>query len=370
LGKNCKRVHRCNKQNGTQKLKLLVGGSHEKFFHLKEFTDELQKLGNECRLVVDIDISTGFPSKKVSNWFQTTKKFNKLVEEFKPDAVFVDRPGHFALAALKAKLPLLVHMRGDYWSEIAWAKQTLHRSLKDRTSIWFKDRIAEKCFQNSKMILPICNYLKDIVKERYNKKIVATLYQGIDPHKWFPVNDTIKLKHPCVGLLQGAVIWGKTQEMLILPKVLEAMPDVTFYWVGDGPYREKILPILSKYSNFKWLGPMQYPDKVREYLSEIDVYALVSGIDMSPLTLQEAQLMSKPVVSTRVGGIPEIMKDGETGFLVEKGGAQGWIDKLTILVSDENKARHMGRTGREFVEKTFSWNIITKNFIDVTKQHV
>ena len=346
-------------------MRLLVGAFSSRIYRLKQFTDTLEALNIKCKLVIDHEIYDGFPSKKVSNWFQTTKKFNKLVEEFKPDAVFVDRPGHFALAALKAKLPLLVHMRGDYWSEIAWAKQTLHRSLKDRTSIWFKDRIAEKCFQNSKMILPICNYLKDIVKERYNKKIVATLYQGIDPHKWFPVNDTIKLKHPCVGLLQGAVIWGKTQEMLILPKVLEAMPDVTFYWVGDGPYREKILPILSKYSNFKWLGPMQYPDKVREYLSEIDVYALVSGIDMAPSTLQEAQLMKKPVVATNVGGIPELMKNGETGFLVEKGDVNGWITNLSLLINDQLKSKTMGEAGRKFIEDNFNWGKIAKEFIDV-----
>lgn len=75
---------------------------------------------------------------------------------------------------------------------------------------------------------------------------------------------------------------------------------------------------MDKYKNFKWLGALQYPDQVRQYIASIDVYALPSGIDMSPLTLQEAQLMKKPVIATAVGGIPELMKDGETGFLIEK----------------------------------------------------
>ena len=171
------------------------------------------------------------------------------------------------------------------------------------------------------------------------------------------------LKHPCVGLLQGAVIWGKTQEMLVLEDVLKSMPDVTFYWAGDGPHREKILSVLKKYDNFKWLGPLQYPDKVREYLTEIDVYALVSGIDMSPLTLQEAQLMKKPVVATNVGGIPELMKNNETGFLVEIGDATGWIEKLSLLINDEQKRERMGKKGRKFVEENFNWNKIAKEFI-------
>ena len=75
---------------------------------------------------------------------------------------------------------------------------------------------------------------------------------------------------------------------------------------------------LEKFDNFTWLGSLEYPNKVRKFLSEIDAYALISGIDMSPLTLLEAQLMEKPVIATNVGGIPELMIDGKTGFLIEK----------------------------------------------------
>ena len=65
---------------------------------------------------------------------------------------------------------------------------------------------------------------------------------------------------------------------------MEKMPDVNFYWVGDGPYSDKILPALEKFDNFHWLGHLKYPDEVRQFFSEIDIYALVSGIDMSPHT--------------------------------------------------------------------------------------
>ena len=190
------------------------------------------------------------------------------------------------------------------------------------------------------------------------------MYQGINPANWY-YQDGMELKHPCVGLLQSAIIWEKTKEMLTVTKAVESLPHVMFYWVGDGPYKDKVLPALSKYKNFKWLGPLQYPDQVRKFLSEIDVYALASGIDMSPLTLQEAQLMKKPVVATNVGGIPEIMKDNETGFLVEKGNGYGWLNKLSILLDDTNLQKLMGNSGRIFVEKNFSWNKIAKRFVDL-----
>jgi len=348
-------------------MRLLIGGSPSKIFHLKEFEKALTNLGVQCKLVIDSDVCNGFPSRKISDWFQTGKKFNQLIAEFNPDVILVDRQRHFARAASKYKIPLVIHLRGDIWKEIEWAKHTLYKSLPKRIALQTWISISKQTFQKSSLIVPICKHLENIVKERYPERKTGVMYQGITASRWYPVKG-MTLKHPCVGLLQGAVIWGKAQEMLILENVLKSMPNVTFYWAGDGPYRDKILSRLSKYENFKWLGPLEYPDKVREYLSEIDVYALVSGIDMSPLTLQEAQLMKKPVVATNVGGIPELMKNDETGFLIEKGDVNNWIKKLSLLVNDEQKRKTMGKSGRRFVEENFNWNKIVKEFLEILKK--
>lgn len=347
-------------------MRLLIGGSSSKFFHLKEFGESLTKLGVEYKLVHDVEIHDGFPSRKISNWIPNKSKFNHLIKEFKPDAIFIDRQAHFGVAALETGIPLFVHLRGDYWSEMKWAKETLYKSPIKRTVLSLKNKLAQKCFDGSTSILPICEYLKKIVVTHYPKKPVQVLYQGIDATRWYRT-DGMKLRHPCVGLLQGSVIWGKTREMLTLAKVIEAMPDVNFYWVGDGPYRNKVLPSLAKYNNFKWLGHLQYPDKVRDYLSEIDVYCLATGIDMSPLTLLEAQLMKRPVLATNVGGVPELMKNSETGFLIEKGDSKSWIEKINIFLNDEQKTRQFGNNGRKFVEDTFSWEKISKDFLNMTK---
>ena len=52
----------------------------------------------------------------------------------------------------------------------------------------------------------------------------------------------------------------------IKKKVLEKMPNVNFYWVGDGQYREKITTQLEKYENFKWLGISECPEEIRNFL--------------------------------------------------------------------------------------------------------
>ena len=104
-------------------MKLLVGGAKTKFFHLKEFCDALAKLGVEYKLVHDVEVYDGFPSRNFKNWFQSKDNFKKLVEEFKPDAIFIDRQRHFALAAAESNIPTFMLLRGDYWSEMDWARQ-------------------------------------------------------------------------------------------------------------------------------------------------------------------------------------------------------------------------------------------------------
>jgi len=228
--------------------------------------------------------------------------------------------------------------------------------------------MGETCFQESKIILPICNHLSEITKKKYSDKPVETLYQGITPSNWYQ-KEGLKLKHPCVGILQSATIWEKTKELLILPEILRKMPDVHFYWAGDGVYKDNVLPVLEKFENFHWLGALDYPDKVREFLTEIDVYALISGIDMSPLTLQEAQLMEKPVIATSVGGVPELMKDVETGFLVKKNNPEELAEKISILVNDTKKSENMGKKGKDFVTRNFNWDKICHDFLVSLKKY-
>ena len=345
-------------------MKLLIGGSPSKIFHLNDFAKNLYDLGVEVKVVIDSEFCDGFPSRKISKWFQSKNQFNKLSMDFKPDLILIDRPRHFALESVKQKIPTLVHLRGDFWSEIKWAKETRYKKFPKNIVIGKWEKMGNQIFENADCILPICKFLENRVHETLPKKITHVLYQGINSENWF-VEKGMKLKHPCIGLVQSANIWGKAQEMLILKNVLKKFPNIMFYWVGDGPYANIINSELSKYENFKWLGNLEYPKGVRQFLSEIDIYALISGIDMAPLTLLEAQLMKKPVIATSVGGIPELMNDGITGFLVRKNDDVDIIEKISILMSEETT--QFGEMGRKFVSENFSWEKISEDFLKFVK---
>ncbi len=340
-----------------------------KYFHLKDFGDALKKHDVEYKLISELDYFIGFPTKSLRKFFSSKKKLDELISEFKPDAVLVDRQGSFGLEIIKRNIPLFVLLRGHYWSEIEYAKNTIYKGMVMRKIVDIRAKVAEKVFAGSTEILPICKYLKDIVKEYYPTQKSSIFIEGVDDEKWYQTND-MELKHPCVGMLQDANWWRKTKEMLTLEKVIETMPDTHFYWAGDGQYKDKILDKLDKFENFHWLGSLEYPNKVRDYLSQIDIYAIITGMDTTPLSLKEAQLMERPVIATNVGGNSEIMVDGETGFLVKEGDSDDIIEKIYSLKNDNSLAKNMGKNGRKFIQKEYSLNASAENFLKIVKPYI
>ena len=348
---------------------LLVWGSKGKKLYMEEFTESLKKLNLDCKLVDETDFAKSFPSKKISDWFGKDKKLIKLLNEFNPDAVFVDRQAHVCVNTIAEKFPVFVFLRGQYWSEIEWAKKTLYKDDTIMKKVVEKrDKIANECFSNATAVLPICKYLEKIVKQYHPNQKTHVLFEGIHASNWYKTNG-MKLKHPCVGLVQDANWWGKTKEMLVMTKVMKAMPNVNFYWAGGGKFADQVLDNFKECENFHYLGRLEYPEKVRDFLSEIDIYSLISGMDLGPRTINEAQLMEKPIVATNVGGISELIKDGETGLLVEEGNPDDIIKKLNILLNDKELSVQMGKAGRKRASEYFSWERIAQNFVEILDSH-
>ena len=340
-----------------------------KYFHLKDFGESLKQFGIEYKLVNEVDYVVGFPTKSLRRYFSSKNKLDKLISEFQPNAVLVDRQSNFALEIIKRKIPLFVLLRGHFWSEIEYAKDTIYKGRIMKKVVDIRADIAEQVFAGSTEILPICNYLKDVVKEHHPTQKSSVFIEGVDDKKWYKTTG-MKLEHPCVGMLQDANWWRKTKEMLTLEKVIETMPDTHFYWAGDGQYKDRILKVLDKFENFHWLGSLEYPDKVREYLTEIDIYAIITGMDTTPLSLKEAQLMEKPVIATNVGGNSEIMIDGETGFLVKEGNSDDIIKRILSLEKNKDLAKEMGQRGREFIQEKFSLRASAKNFLEIIEPYI
>ena len=101
-----------------------------------------------------------------------------------------------------------------------------------------------------------------------------------------------------------------------------------------------------------------------------DVVVVPSRMESLPTTIKEAFFLKVPVVATNVGGIPELIKNNETGFLVKKGDHEELFEKLEILLNDNTLSKKMGNAGRDFISNNFSWEIISRNFKEKIEKHL
>ena len=339
-----------------------------KYFHLQEFGESLKRLGHDYRLVKETDYARGFPSKNPIEWF-SKKKFQELINDYKPDAVFVDRQSHFGLQTIKAKIPLFVYLRGHFWQEQEWAKKTIYKDPLMRAVVNLRQKNAEQVLQKCQGIFMTADYLDSVIKEHIPNAKTFHFLEGLDASRWYPA-DGMELKHPCVGMCHDANWWGKAKEMMTLENVVKNMPDVHFYWVGDGQYKKEILNKLEKFDNFTYLGFISYPDKVREFLTEIDIYALPTGMDTTPLSCREAMAMKKSIIASNVGGIPEMIYHEKTGLLVDEGDDETWIKHIQRLIDDHDYAEKLGIEARNLLLEKFNWDVVAKKFVNAVEDHL
>lgn len=136
-----------------------------------------------------------------------------------------------------------------------------------------------------------------------------------------------------------------------------------FFIIGDGDLRLKIEEELRQKNIFfnnqtitaenrvvftSWLT------NVGEVMNGLDIVALTSLNEGTPLSVIEAQFFKKPVVSTDAGGVKDCMQDGITGFLIKKNDITAFSEKLSVLIDNKNLRQTMGEAGNKFVLATFS----------------
>lgn len=158
-----------------------------------------------------------------------------------------------------------------------------------------------------------------------------------------------------VGMVaQMTVDKGHGMLIEVAAKVVSSIPDVTFLLVGDGPERNKIEDDIARrglIGNFKMVG---FQANIYPYYLEMDIHVLTSLREGLPMVLLEAMGMGKPVVATTVGGVPELVRNGENGFLCDYGDSTAMAEKIIALLNSPVMRAQMGQQAKLRVKEDFS----------------
>ncbi|MFA7208804.1 MAG: glycosyltransferase family 4 protein [Parcubacteria group bacterium] len=131
------------------------------------------------------------------------------------------------------------------------------------------------------------------------------------------------------------------------------IPNLEFWVAGDGGERRNIEKAIEKQRlpNFQLLG---FQEKQYDFLRQLDVFVLPSLKEGLPYALLEALSLGVPAVASKVGGIPEIITDGENGFLVEPKNSKMLAEKIGLLLGNERLKTEFSRLGQEKIRTEFS----------------
>ena len=104
-------------------------------------------------------------------------------------------------------------------------------------------------------------------------------------------------------------------------------------------------------------------DDAMKIIKSSQVIVVPSRMESLPTTVKEAFYLNVPVVATNVGGIPELIKDNETGMLVPSENPDKLADAVNELLSDKQKAKRLANNGNKFVKNNMTWDIILPKYI-------
>jgi glycosyltransferase involved in cell wall biosynthesis len=192
---------------------------------------------------------------------------------------------------------------------------------------------------------------------------VFSIPTGVDTDRFFPRDPDLKLKKK-LGLPDNALVITlaavlraqKRHELVIAAAqtILKKYPQSRFLFVGEGPRRDLISQEIKRTGMEDFFLMTGHRDDLPEILSISDIGIISSQAEGVPQFLLQAMAMAKPMVSTSVGGIPEIIEDGVNGLLIPPEDPQALADAVLRLLDDRTLAGQIGKKAKHLIEDQYT----------------
>jgi glycosyltransferase involved in cell wall biosynthesis len=146
-------------------------------------------------------------------------------------------------------------------------------------------------------------------------------------------------------------------------RVLPFFDNVRFDLVGDGPMRRRLEDTVTRRGLEARVRFWGFREDVQNFLNSATIFVRPSFSEGLPLTVLEAMAHGVPVIASRLAGTVDVVKDGETGILVEPGDVAALTDAIMLLLRDEGKRRALAGNARSLVESYYGWDRVAAEIL-------
>ena len=246
----------------------------------------------------------------------------------------------------------------------------------------------KNAMENADAVIAVSAGMKDAILRAYPRiddSRVHVVLNGIDPANWYPDTGTIAeelgvdTSRPVVAFVGRITRQKGVAHLLKAAQLFD--DDVQLILCAGAPDTEEIAAetrgfvekLQAQRDGVFWVQDMLPAEKVRQVYTIADVFVCPSVYEPLGIVNLEAMACGTAVVASRVGGIPEVVVDGETGVLVDytpddtTDFEQRLAEAVNAVAGDKNRAAAMGSAGLTRAKESFSWRTIAKQTVDIYK---
>lgn len=285
------------------------------------------------------------------------KEIRKVIKEYKPDIIHTH--DWLGLLASFTNIPQVATTHSNWPMNWFFSLRDFVGGIIQEIPHEIKLHLADK-------VVSVSKYQGEKLKNRGLKSEV--IYNGIGEEFLNPPENQIELEHPSI-LFVGGVDNRKAKYLVPFIELLNQKNEKVHTYVIGASVDKKIVGKLRDLGNTHYLGVV---DDVKPYYHKADILIFMSRMEACPLVPIEAQACGLPVVAFDVCSNVEIIKNGETGFLVEMDDLDGMVDKTLSMVEDNDLRKEIGRRDVRNVKENFLWDDKAEKYVrlfdDVVKR--
>jgi len=291
------------------------------------------------------------------SWF----KLKKTISSFKPDLIHAHYASSYGLLGAIARFhPLLISVWGS--------------DVFSFPNNYFKAMLLKYNFSKADQILSTSHVMAEETAKYTSKKIEVTPF-GIDIEKFRPmsVDSIFQPSNFVIGTVKSLEkIYGIDILILAFSRLKNSFPDkkLKLLIVGEGSQRgvlESQVGTLGLRDDVVFQGAVSQ-NEVPKYMNMLDVFVAVSRNESFGVSVLEASACEKPVIVSRVGGLPEVVEEGKSGLIVESENVEEVYKAMVILMNDENLRNEMGKAGRQRVLDLYNFEDNVEQMMNIYKR--
>ena len=341
--------------DGVQVHVLTLGG--------KDLAGQVRRLPSGATL----HVLPPFPRMELYRRFATYQShLNNKLAEIGADVVHAQGAIHHGYVALGSGRPAVITVHGVQ-SEDSKHQSSFYLRLRK----WLVSRLVERYnLSHTRHLIAISRYVTSYFSQLLRSDIdVHYIPNAID-------SNFFKLEDQAGGntvLFAGRVIQRKRVLDLVqaFAQVAEQCPTAQLRIAGEyqseKEYSEAIRTFIKSAKleqRVHLLGPLGEADVLQEF-ARCDVLALPSAQETTPMVIAQAMAAAKPVVATPVGGVAEMVNDGQTGFLIDLGDITGQAKALTQILQNPALRTQMGNAGHQFAIENYRADSVARRTYEV-----